>query len=44
MLQISLGQDPDTSTYIDAKSGGNIAHMSSSKGKQEYSTAVRYLG
>ena len=44
MLPISLGQDYDTPTYMEALSGSNIAHMRHSKGQQECSTAVLSLG
>ena len=35
MLPISLGQDPDTLTYMEALSGRNIAYMRRSEGQQE---------
>ena len=43
MLSISLGQDHDNPTYMEALSGRNIAHVRRYKGKQEYSTAVILL-
>ena len=44
MIPISLGQDNDTPTYIEALSSINISHVRRSKGQQENSTAVLSLG
>ena len=39
-----MGQDPGTPTYMEALSGRNILHARRSKGQQEDSTAVLFLG
>ena len=43
MLSRYLGQDPDTTTYMEALSGSNIAYVRRSEGQQEDSTAVLSL-
>ena len=44
MLSISLVQNPDNKTYMEALSGRNISHVRRSEGKGGYSTAVISLG
>ena len=44
ILSRYLGQDPDTTTYMEALSGRNIAHVRRSEGQQEDSTEVLSLG
>ena len=44
MIPRSLGQDPDTPTYIYEISGINIPHVRRSERQQEYSTEVISLG
>ena len=44
MLSISLGQDPDTPTYMEALLGINIDYVRRSKGQQGDFTAVLSLG
>ena len=44
MLPISLGQDPDTPTYMEALSGRSIYHVRRSEGQQEDSAEVLSLG
>ena len=43
MLSISMGQDPDIPTYMEALSGTHIAHVRRSEGKQEDYTVVLSL-
>ena len=44
MLSISVCQDTDNQTYMEALSGRKIVHVRHSEGQQEDFTAVIYLG
>ena len=44
MLSISMGQDPDTPTYMKILKVGNISHVRLSERQKEDSTAVISLG